>query len=42
MDLIEKNLLFKLHKTFRYILMYGISRTIVKIKPEISYEKEVS
>mgnify|MGYP001412000373 CR=1 FL=1 len=39
MDYINANIFFKLKKTFRYCLMYGIKRTFVKIKGQYHMSK---
>lgn len=40
MDYTNKNLIFKLKKTLRYVRLYGITRTVIKIKGQYHMKKK--
>ena len=38
-DYVNENLIFKIRKVMRYIKLYGISRTIIKVKGQYHMQK---
>ena len=40
-DYVNENLIFKIRKVMRYIKLYGISRTIIKVKGQYHMQKKI-